>query len=72
MRKVKWGVLGCANFAKGVTIPAMLKTDLGGTRSGRQAARKTKPEAFAQEFGLARAYGSYEELLADPGDRSGV
>ena len=65
MRKVKWGVLGCANFAKNVTIPAMLKTD-SVELVGAASRSKEKAEAFAQEFGLPRAYGSYEELLADP------
>ena len=26
----------------------------------------TKAEAFAEEYGVTRAYGSYEELVADP------
>src|SRR3954453_836231 len=65
MRKVKWGVLGCAAFAKNTAIPAMLRAknvELTGiaSRSSKKAA------AFAQEFGFARSYGSYEELLADP------
>jgi len=65
MPKVRWGVLGCANFARKRTIPAMLETpnvELVGVAS-RSAA---KAEAFRAEFGLARAYGSYEEMLADP------
>jgi predicted dehydrogenase len=64
MRKVRWGVLGCAAFAKNTAIPAMLRAsnvDLAGiaSRSPEKAA------AFAQEFGFARAYGSYESMLAD-------
>src|SRR5438876_3616528 len=66
MTKVKWGVLGCANFARNRTIPAMLQTpsvELVGVASRSM----DKAESFRTEFGLARAYGSYEELLDDPG-----
>lgn len=66
MEKVTWGVLGCANFARTRAIPAMLKTpsvELVGVAS-RSA---EKAEAFRSEFGVARAYGSYEEMLDDPG-----
>jgi xylose dehydrogenase (NAD/NADP) len=65
MTKVKWGVLGCANFARKRTIPAMLASpsvDLAGV-----ASRSTeKAEAFRAEFGLARAYSRYEDMLDDP------
>src|SRR5437763_4725550 len=65
MRKVRWGVLGCAAFARNTAIPAMqhaANVELTGIASRS----KDKAEAFAAEFGFARAYGSYEDLLADP------
>src|SRR5437867_7355549 len=65
MRKVRWGVLGVSNFAPKRTVPGVLETptlELLGVAS-RAAA---KAEAFRAEFGLARAYGSYEEMLVDP------
>src|SRR5258708_3962016 len=65
MRKVKWGVLGCAAFARSTAIPAMLlaeNVELVGVASRTQE----KAEAFAREFGLPKAFGSYEALLADP------
>jgi len=65
MKKVRWGVLGCANFAWRKTIPAMLETpsvELVGVASRTMA----KAETFRAQFKLARAYGSYEEMLADP------
>jgi xylose dehydrogenase (NAD/NADP) len=65
MTKVRWGVLGCADFARRRTIPAMLESPavkLVGVASRTMA----KAEAFRQQFGLSRAYGSYEEMLADP------
>src|SRR5947209_16132011 len=65
MRKVKWGVLGCAAFAKSTAIPAMIHSE-GVELAGIASRSKEKAEAFAREFGFTRAYGSYEELLADP------
>lgn len=65
MRRVKWGVLGCAAFAKSTAIPAMLKAE-GVELAGIASRSLEKAEAFAQEFGFQKAYGSYEELLADP------
>ncbi len=65
MDKVRWGVLGCANFAQRRTIPAMLETpsvELVGVASRTM----DKAESFRAQFKLPRAYGSYEEMLADP------
>jgi hypothetical protein len=65
MTKVKWGVLGCASFARRRTIPAMLESpsvELVGVAS-RTA---EKAEAFRSEFNLRRAYASYDAMLADP------
>ncbi len=65
MRKVKWGVLGCANFAKNTAIPAMQQAE-GVELYGIASRNLDKAQAFAQQFGFQKAYGSYEEMLADP------
>ena len=65
MRKVKWGVLGCAAFAKSTAIPAMLLAE-NVELVGIASRTKDKAEAFAKEFGFTKIYGSYEEMLADP------
>jgi predicted dehydrogenase len=65
MNKVRWGVLSTSNFAQTKVIPAMLKaehTELVAIASRDLA----KAQAAATKFGLPKAYGSYEELLADP------
>lgn len=65
MKKVRWGVLSTSNFAQTKVIPAMLQaehTELVAIASRDLA----KAQAAAQKFGLPKAYGSYEELLADP------
>lgn len=63
-RKVKWGVLGVAGIAVRKVIPAMQK----GTWSEVAAIASRdlqKAKEAACNLGIAKAYGSYEELLAD-------
>jgi predicted dehydrogenase len=65
MRKVRWGVLGVAGIATRRVIPAMQQ----GERSevvGIASRDRSKAEAAARELGIPKAYGSYEEMLADP------
>ena len=66
VRKVKWGVLGVASIATRKVIPGMQR----GQRSEISAIAsrdRDKAKRAAGELGIAKAYGSYEELLADPG-----
>jgi predicted dehydrogenase len=62
---VRWGVLGAANIALNKVIPAMQRG-----RASRIVAIASrdlaKARAAADRLGIPRAYGSYEELLADP------
>jgi predicted dehydrogenase len=65
MNPVRWGVLGAANIAVAKVIPAMQR----GTFSTVVAIASRlleKSERAASELAIPRAYGSYEELLADP------
>ncbi|HKR22561.1 MAG TPA: Gfo/Idh/MocA family oxidoreductase [Pyrinomonadaceae bacterium] len=64
--KVRWGILGTAKIALAKVIPAMQRSpwcEIVGLASRDHARAK---EAAA-ELNIANAYGSYEELLADPG-----
>lgn len=65
MKNVRWGVLGTAGIARGQVIPGM---QLAGNCSLYAIAGQSleKAKAFQAEFGFEKAYGSYEELLADP------
>lgn len=65
MRKIKWGVMGTADIARGQTIPGMQKAEHCELYAiaGR---RIEKAEQYKNEFGFRKAYGSYDELLADP------
>ena len=65
VQPVRWGILGAANIALKMVIPAL-------QRSARSevvaiASRNAiKARAAAADLGIARAYRSYPELLDDP------
>jgi predicted dehydrogenase len=62
--KVRWGVLGVAGIAVRKVIPAMQQG--GRSEIVAIASRdRHKAEEAAGKLGIARAYGSYEELLRD-------
>jgi predicted dehydrogenase len=65
MNKVSWGVLSTANIGLERVIGPMQQGECG--RIDAIASRDIdKARAAAQRFGIRNAYGSYEELLADP------
>ena len=61
---VRWGILGAANIAVKKVIPAMRASRLSVpfAIASRDIGRA---RAAAAELGIPRAYGSYDELLAD-------
>ena len=65
MKKVNWGILSTAKIGREKVIPAM---QLGQFSQVSAIASRAldKARAVADAFGLAKAYGSYEELFADP------
>ena len=64
--KVRWGVLGAASIAIRKVIPGMQKGEWSDVTA--IASRDLpKAEDAAHRLGIAKAYGSYDELLADPG-----
>src|ERR1051326_4832817 len=65
MQKVRWGVLGVARIATVKVIPAMLQCSHA-EMVGIASRSRDKAEAAAREFGIPRAYGSYEEMLDHP------
>lgn len=65
MQKIKWGVMGTADIARGATIPAMLQAE--SCKLYAIAGRSLeKARRFQAVFGFEKACGSYDELLADP------
>ncbi|MBL8833039.1 MAG: Gfo/Idh/MocA family oxidoreductase [Rhodospirillales bacterium] len=65
VRPVVWGVLGAARIATTRVVPGMKTSALCDMRAfaARDLARA---QAASAAMGMAKAYGSYEELLADP------
>ncbi|NQX47066.1 Gfo/Idh/MocA family oxidoreductase [Paenibacillus tritici] len=64
-QKLRWGIMGCAQIATGSVMPAIQESETGVIHAVASRGL-TKSSAVAAEFGIERAYGSYEELLADP------
>ena len=63
--KVKWGVIGVAGIATEKVIPAMQRGEWSEVVA--IASRNVeRAEQAAEQLGIGKAYGSYEELLADP------
>jgi predicted dehydrogenase len=64
MQKVRWGVLGAARIATSKVIPAMQLGQWCEVR-GIASRSRARAEEAARQFGIPKAYGSYEEMLAD-------
>jgi predicted dehydrogenase len=64
MAKLRWGILGTSNFARNKILPALRHCQNAEVSSiaSRSLARA---QAVAEQFGIAKPYGNYEELLAD-------
>ncbi|WP_461173337.1 Gfo/Idh/MocA family oxidoreductase [Arthrobacter sp. Z1-9] len=65
MEKIRWGVIGGASIARYRALPAMkqarsVELTALASRSAEKAA------VVCAELGIPTAYGSYEQLLADP------
>ncbi len=65
MTKVQWGIISTANIGVAKVIPGMLKSKKLNVAaiSSRDLATAKK---WAKALGIPKAYGSYEEMLADP------
>jgi predicted dehydrogenase len=65
MKPVKWGVVSTANIGVAKVIPGMLRSSL--LEVAAIASRDiSRSEMEARKLGIPKAYGSYEDLLADP------
>lgn len=65
MEKMNFGILGAARIAASALIPAIGKSS--NARVAAVAARDLgRAQSYAAEHGIPKAYGSYEEMLADP------
>lgn len=65
IRKVRWGILSTANIGMQKVTPAIMKS--AHSEVVAIASRNLgKAQAAAAQLGIPKAYGSYEELFADP------
>ena len=64
-RKIRWGVLSTANIGLKKVIPAMQQGRYS-TIAAIASRNLGKARAAATALGIADAYGSYEDILADP------
>lgn len=65
MKKVKWGVISTAKIGREKVIPAMQKAELCDVVAISSRDFNTA-QAAAHKLDIPKAYGSYEEMLADP------
>lgn len=64
-KPVNWGVISTAKIGRVHVVPAMMKSE--DVNMMAVASRNiADAEDYAKELGIPKAYGSYEELLADP------
>ncbi|MGB7167412.1 MAG: Gfo/Idh/MocA family oxidoreductase [Acidobacteriaceae bacterium] len=63
--KLRWGILSTANIGVKKVIPGMQRGELS-TVTAIASRDLAKGRAIAAQLGIPTAYGSYEELLADP------
>ena len=64
MAPVRWGILSTAHINRKLLAGAALSNELEVVAVGSRDL--TRARAFADEHGIPAAYGSYDELLADP------
>jgi predicted dehydrogenase len=65
MKKLRWGILSTSNFALTKIVPAFRNCKYA-EFTAIASRDLQKAQRVAAEQGIAKAYGSYEELLADP------
>jgi predicted dehydrogenase len=64
-QKIRWGVISTALIGTAKVIPGMQRSKRG-TVDAIASRDLAKAKAAASKLGIKKAYGSYEELLADP------
>ena len=64
-QRIRWGVLSTANIGRIAVNPA-IRASSNGTLLAVASRDAQRARAFAEQGGIPRHYGSYEELLADP------
>ena len=64
MKKIRWGVISSAKIGTEKVIPAMQQSETGEIMALASRSEETS-KRVCENLGIPKAYGSYEELLAD-------
>lgn len=64
-KKIRWGIVSTANIGLEKVIPGIQRSKTG-IAAGIASRSLDKAQAAAKDLKIEKAYGSYEELLADP------
>lgn len=64
-KKVRWGIMSTASIGKRSVIPGIQESKRNVVEAVASRSLESA-QAFADELGIPKAYGSYEELLNDP------
>jgi xylose dehydrogenase (NAD/NADP) len=62
--RIRWGILGCARIARRGLIPG-IRSSRTGELFALASRDQSTAQAWSQEFGIPKAYASYQELLGD-------
>lgn len=65
MKKFRWGIISTANIGRTSMIPALQSLDRAEVLAAASRDEE-KAKNFADELGIQKAYGDYQELLEDP------
>ncbi len=65
MEKIRWGELSTAKIGREKVIPAIQRSQFG-TVAAIASRDLARAKNVADQLGIEKAYGSYDELLADP------
>ena len=62
---LRWGIMGCARISRRGLIPG-IKSSRSGSLVALASRDRATARAWADEFGIKIAHGSYQELIDDP------
>src|SRR5580693_5732062 len=63
--RIRWGILGCARITRRGLVPG-IRASHTGTLHALASRDLDMAKAWSAEFGVPRAYGSYQEVRKDP------
>ena len=62
--QIRWGIIGAGHIAR--TFATDIAYAPHATLAGVASRQLSRAQAFADDFSIPKAYGSYDDILADP------